>query len=109
MPVLLRMQKIEEHSNHVLKFSLTKQESGSLDLCIYPYIGFQIPENSAFLVNIHEPIIWRLHEMFQQIKFGRIYESETGDVSVDPTVQIGYTPLTFIFSFGKLIFQSTSG
>ncbi|CAA6659805.1 unnamed protein product [Spirodela intermedia] len=89
MPVLLRMQRVEDHINYILKFSLTKQASGSLDLCIYPYLGVQGPENSAFLVNIHEPIIWRLHEMFQQSKFSSIYGSETGDVPVDPIVQIG--------------------
>ncbi|XP_078433928.1 calcium-dependent lipid-binding family protein isoform X2 [Wolffia australiana] len=89
MPVLLRMQRIEDHLNHVLKFSVSKQASGSIDLSVYPYIGFQGPVNSVFLVNIHEPIIWRLHEMFQKSKFGSMGGSQTNDVPVDPTVKIG--------------------
>lgn len=42
MPVLLRMQRAEDHLNYTLKFSLTKQASGSLDLCVYPYLGFEV-------------------------------------------------------------------
>lgn len=51
----------------------------------------QVPENLSFLVNIHEPIIWRLHEMFQQIKFSGVFGSASTAVSVDPTIKIGYT------------------
>lgn len=55
----------------------------------------QGPESSsAFLINIHEPIIWRLHEMIQQVKLSRLYESQTTAASVDPIVQIGYARLS---------------
>lgn len=50
----------------------------------------QGPESSAFLINIHEPIIWRLHEMIQQVNLCRIYDNRTTAVSVDPIIQIGY-------------------
>lgn len=53
-------------------------------------IFFQGPENTAFLVNIHEPIIWRLHGLIQQANISRIFDSETSSVSVDPIIQIGY-------------------
>lgn len=54
----------------------------------------QGPENStAFLINIHEPIIWRLHEMIQQVKLSRLYDSQTTAASVDPIIQIGYARL----------------
>jgi len=54
----------------------------------------QGPESSAaFLINIHEPIIWRLHEMIQQVKLSRLYDSQTTAASVDPIIQIGYVRL----------------
>lgn len=89
MPVLFRPQKVGEENEYVLKFSVTVQSNGSLDLCVYPYIGFNGPESSAFLINIHEPIIWRLHEMIQQVNLCRIYDNRTTAVSVDPIIQIG--------------------
>ncbi|GKV06822.1 hypothetical protein SLEP1_g18658 [Rubroshorea leprosula] len=88
MPVLFRPQRTEE-TDYMLKFSVTLQTNGSLDLCVYPYIGFQGPENSAFLINIHEPIIWRIHEMIQQVNLSRLYDTNTTAVSVDPIIQIG--------------------
>lgn len=55
------------------------------------FLFSQGPENSAFLINIHEPIIWRLHEMIQQVDLSRLYKSQTTTaVSVDPVIQIGY-------------------
>ncbi|KAJ8532740.1 hypothetical protein K7X08_015629 [Anisodus acutangulus] len=88
-PVLFRPQRVGQENDYVLKFSLTQQSNGSLDLCAYPYIGFQGPENSAFLIKIHEPIIWRLHGMIQQTNLSRLYDTETTSVSVDPIIQIG--------------------
>ncbi|PIN00426.1 hypothetical protein CDL12_27074 [Handroanthus impetiginosus] len=89
MPVLFRPQRIGEETDYMLKLTITQQSSGSLDLCIYPYIGFQGPENTAFLINIHEPIIWRLHGLIQQANISRIFDSKTTSVSVDPIIQIG--------------------
>ncbi|KAL5541456.1 hypothetical protein UlMin_009166 [Ulmus minor] len=89
MPVLFRPQKVGEETDYVLKLSVTLQSNGSLDLCVYPYIGFQGPQSSAFLINIHEPIIWRLHEMIQQVNLNRLYDNQTTAVSVDPIIQIG--------------------
>ncbi|PON64877.1 Phosphatidylinositol-4, 5-bisphosphate phosphodiesterase gamma [Parasponia andersonii] len=89
MPVLFRPQKVGEETDYVLKFSVTMQSNGSLDLCVYPYIGFYGPESAAFLINIHEPIIWRLHEMIQQVNFNRLFDNQTTAVAVDPIIQIG--------------------
>ncbi|CAI9779714.1 unnamed protein product [Fraxinus pennsylvanica] len=89
MPVLFRPQRVGGETDYILKFSMTQQSNGSLDLCIYPYIGLQGPENTAFLINIHEPIIWRLHGLIQQAKIARMFETETTSVSVDPIIQIG--------------------
>lgn len=90
MPVLFRPQRAVSDTDYILKCSITMQSNGSLDLCIYPYIGLHGPESSAaFLINIHEPIIWRLHEMIQQVKLSRLYESQTTAASVDAIIQIG--------------------
>ncbi|KAI7993232.1 putative vacuolar protein sorting-associated protein 13A [Camellia lanceoleosa] len=88
MPVLFRPQRVVEETDYILKFSMTQQSNGSLDLCVYPYIGFQGPENSAFLINIHEPIIWRLHGMVQHVNLNRLYDSQSNAVSFDPIIQI---------------------
>ncbi|KAK4265962.1 hypothetical protein QN277_026944 [Acacia crassicarpa] len=90
MPVLFRPQRVMAETDYILKFSMTMQSNGSLDLCVYPYIGLHGPQNSAsFLINIHEPIIWRLHEMIQQVKLSRLHNSQTTAASVDPIIQIG--------------------
>ncbi|XP_010679516.3 uncharacterized protein LOC104894866 isoform X2 [Beta vulgaris subsp. vulgaris] len=89
MPVLFRPHRVNEEIDYILKFSVTSQSNGSLDLCVYPYIGFHGPDNSTFLVNVHEPIIWRLHEMIQQINLNRFNATETNAVSIDPIIQIG--------------------
>ncbi|KAM1609645.1 hypothetical protein ACFXTN_020154 [Malus domestica] len=88
-PVLFRPQKVGEDTDYILKLSITMQSNGSLDLCVYPYIGLQGPENSAFFINIHEPIIWRLHEMVQQVNLSRLSDTQTTAVSVDPIIEIG--------------------
>ncbi|WVZ12338.1 hypothetical protein V8G54_016868 [Vigna mungo] len=90
MPVLFRPQRAVSETDYILKCSITMQSNGSVDLCVYPYIGLHGPESSAaFLINIHEPIIWRLHEMIQQVKLSRLYDSQTTAASVDPIIQIG--------------------
>ncbi|XP_071698618.1 uncharacterized protein [Rutidosis leptorrhynchoides] len=89
MPVLFRPQRIGIEADYILKFSMTQQSDGSLDFRAYPYIGLQGPENSAFLISIHEPIIWRLHGMVQQIDFNRFSDTQTTTVSVDPIIEIG--------------------
>ncbi|KAK4798434.1 hypothetical protein SAY86_030760 [Trapa natans] len=94
MPVLFRPQRVGDETDYVFKLSVTQQSNGSHDLCVYPYIGIQGPESSAFLINIHEPIIWRLHEMIQQVNLSRLYESQTTAVSVDPVIQIGVLDLS---------------
>lgn len=53
MPVLFRPQRVGEDSDYILKLSITQQSSGSLDLCIYPYIGFQVS-----ILSITSCIIW---------------------------------------------------
>lgn len=80
-----------EHIN----YSLLSQKSTvnviiSFIFCFLPLFSFQGPEHSAFLINVHEPVIWRLHEMIKQVDLSRIYGSATSAVSVDPIIQIGY-------------------
>ncbi|XP_010524589.1 PREDICTED: uncharacterized protein LOC104802610 [Tarenaya hassleriana] len=89
MPVLFRPQRTGDKADYILKFSVTLQSNASLDLRVYPYIGFHGPENTAFLINIHEPIIWRIHEMIQQANLTRLSDSQSTAVSVDPSIQIG--------------------
>nr|CAD1836498.1 unnamed protein product [Ananas comosus var. bracteatus] len=89
LPVLFSPQSLGNQLDYILKFSMTMQTNNSLDFCVYPYVGLQAPDNSSFLVNIHEPIIWRLHEMLQQVKLGRVFGSQSAAVSVDPTIKIG--------------------
>ncbi|XP_071939359.1 uncharacterized protein [Coffea arabica] len=101
MPVLFRSQRIGEENDYLLKFSLTQQSNGSLDLHVYPYIGFQGPENSAFLINIPEPIIWRIHGMIQQANLSQLSDAQSTSVSVDPIIQIG------VLNFSEIRFKVT--
>ncbi|KAH6821656.1 hypothetical protein C2S53_018849 [Perilla frutescens var. hirtella] len=71
--VLFRLQRVGDDSGYILELSITQQYSGSLDLFIYPDIGLQGPRNTAFLVNIYEPIIWRQHDLIQKANVSRIF------------------------------------
>jgi vacuolar protein sorting-associated protein 13A/C len=90
MPVLFRPQRVGDENDYILKLSMTQQSNGSVDLCVYPYIGIQGPENSAFLINVHEPIIWRIHGMIQHANLSRLSSNTQTDiaVSVDPITEI---------------------
>eukprot|EP00250_Pteridium_aquilinum_P021886 c25256_g1_i1 orf=924-13886(-) len=87
MPVLFR----NRGSDFVFKCTITLQDGQSSNRCVYPYIGVQVPNaaNTAFLVNLHEPIIWRLQQMLQFLNLNRLTASQTTDVSVDPIINIG--------------------
>ncbi|XP_078179744.1 uncharacterized protein LOC144573852 isoform X2 [Carex rostrata] len=89
MPVLFSPLRVENQPDYLIELSITTQANNSLDLCVYPYIGLEAPENFSFLVNIHEPIIWRLHDMIQHVNIGRLSKSQTAAVSVDPMIKIG--------------------
>lgn len=41
-PVLFRPQKVGDETEYILKFSVTMQSNGSVDFCVYPYIGFHV-------------------------------------------------------------------
>ncbi|XP_024384462.1 uncharacterized protein [Physcomitrium patens] len=90
-PVLFMVQESQTHRDFLLKGTITMQDNGVMDSISYPYIGIQGPNapNVAFLVNIHEPIIWRLHEMFHHLDLGRLSSSKTTAVAIDPIIKIG--------------------
>ncbi|XP_068666865.1 uncharacterized protein [Aristolochia californica] len=96
MPVLFRPQKVQDQLDYILKLSVTIQSSGCVDFSVYPYVGFQVPESSSFIIHIHEPIMWRLHEMVQHVKSGRLFGSQSSAVSVDPTIKIGLCSISEI-------------
>eukprot|EP00897_Mesotaenium_endlicherianum_P008373 jgi/Mesen1/7564/ME000392S06833 len=75
MPVLLAPQSpAGVRQDYVLKLSLTSQDMPS----------------AAWLVNVHEPIIWRLHTMLRKLNLGRLSSGEVASttVAVDPRVRI---------------------
>lgn len=67
-------------------------------------VCFQVPENCVFFVNIHEPIIWRLHEMVQHLKIDRICTSQPSAVSIDPILKIGYAICRILIVFPFFFF-----
>ncbi|KAG0559465.1 hypothetical protein KC19_10G107200 [Ceratodon purpureus] len=97
-PVLFMLQESQAHPDFLLKCTITTQDNGVLDYFFYPYIGIQGPNvpNVSFLVNIHEPIIWRLHEMFQHVDLGRLSSSKTTAVAIDPIIRVGLLHTTEI-------------
>lgn len=82
---------LHRFSGEYIKYNLLHNLDFTL-LTNHKKLSCQGPENTAFLVNIHEPIIWRLHGLIQQANISRIFDSdsETSSVSVDPIMQIGY-------------------
>ncbi|KAK1282846.1 hypothetical protein QJS10_CPB22g00662 [Acorus calamus] len=75
---------LDVESEFHITFELTE-----LGISIIDHMPEEGSENCAFFVNIHEPIIWRLHEMIQQVNINRLYDPQTAAVSVDPIIQIG--------------------
>ncbi|CAM6102066.1 unnamed protein product [Calypogeia fissa] len=91
MPVLFTAQDAGNKPEFLLKLTATTNDQGMTDYYSYPYVGIQGPSvpTVAFLVKIHEPIIWRLHEMFSQLNLSRLTSSQTTDVAMDPIIRIG--------------------
>ena len=115
MPVLLRMQVAANPLDSIFKSTITMQDDGAVNRHRYPYIGIQVflsqefcrvivfkvshfrfflmqcpsSSNTPILINIHEPIIWRLHQMFQRLNLGRLAITQTSNVSIDPIITIG--------------------
>lgn len=90
MPVLLAPQEGSEvQQDHILKLSVTSQSMGPSDEEWYRYIGFELP-SAAWLVNVHEPIVWRLYAMLRKLDLSRLSTSteDTTAVAVDPRVRI---------------------
>lgn len=56
-PVLFRPHAIKEDTNSNFKFSLTMESNGSADLCVYPYIGFQVVYGYGFLPYLESVIL----------------------------------------------------
>lgn len=50
MPVLFRPQRGVSETDYILKCSITMQSNGSLDLCVYPYIGLHVSITMLYLV-----------------------------------------------------------
>ncbi|KAJ7520829.1 hypothetical protein O6H91_19G024200 [Diphasiastrum complanatum] len=96
MPVLFTSRDPANEAEFVLKCTLTMKNQGMLDQYRYPYIGIQGPNtsNMCFLINIHEPIIWRLHDMFQNLNLSRLTSSQTTAVALDPIIHIGLLSTT---------------
>lgn len=98
MPVLFRPQIATNQLEFLLKLTLTMQDRGSPDNYMYPYLNIQVPSspNVVLMVKIHEPIIWRLHEMFQKMNLGRLTTSQTTDVAIDPIIRIRFLNISEI-------------
>lgn len=98
MPVLFRPQIATSQLEFLLKLTVTMQDRGSPDNYMYSYLGIQGPSspNVVLMVKIHEPIIWRLHEMFQKMNLGRLTTSQTTDVAIDPIIRIRFLNISEI-------------
>lgn len=48
MPVLFRPQRLSGQLDYILKLSVTMQSNGSLDVCVYPYVGFMVCKTFCF-------------------------------------------------------------
>ncbi|CAI6011354.1 unnamed protein product [Closterium sp. NIES-65] len=56
---------------YVLKLTVAMRPARDEDEQSFPYIGLQLP-SAAWLVNIHEPIIWRLADMVKRLSAHRL-------------------------------------
>eukprot|EP00850_Spirogloea_muscicola_P005223 SM000023S07679 [mRNA] locus=s23:814661:836470:+ [translate_table: standard] len=93
----------------VIKIVVAIQDTGAVDEQSFPYISLQelfacqtdtadamqLP-SEAWLLSIHEPNIWRLHDLMRHLDFSRLtsHEEETTAVAVDPHVRIGLLNLS---------------
>eukprot|EP00850_Spirogloea_muscicola_P018627 SM000173S02996 [mRNA] locus=s173:28246:52241:- [translate_table: standard] len=118
MPVLLApISPANQRPEFVVKFVVAIQDTGAADEQSFPYISLQLVfvallfeaawcptdtadamqlPSEAWLISIHEPIIWRLHDLMRRLDFSRLtsHEEETTAVAVDPHVRIGLLNLS---------------
>ncbi|GBG70050.1 hypothetical protein CBR_g4878 [Chara braunii] len=83
-------------SDIVMKFIVTRVEDENSKVEVYPHIGIQC-FCDQWLLNIHEPILWRLQDYYNQLDFSQLsLQDESQTVSVDPYVRIGLLILSEI-------------
>jgi vacuolar protein sorting-associated protein 13A/C len=86
MPVLLAPETGNENEESVVKATINVYNDNSNVIAVYPYIGIRVTQ-SAWQINVHEPIIWAVMEMFKNLHLDRL-SSDSEVVQVDPEIRI---------------------
>ncbi|BBN04917.1 vacuolar protein sorting-associated protein 13A/C [Marchantia polymorpha subsp. ruderalis] len=85
MPVLLAPERRNEDKEFLLTATVTMYDDSIEATTVFSYVGVQV--QSGWRVNVHEPIIWAIVEMYNNLHLDRL--SDGSDVvQVDPEFRI---------------------
>ncbi|CAM6084054.1 unnamed protein product [Calypogeia fissa] len=104
MPVLLAPERRDEAKEFLMKMSLVMYDDNAETRQVYDYVGLQV--ESGFRINVHEPIIWAVVDMFNNVHLDRLSD-DTSVVQVDPEIRINLIDLSEVRL--KLTLETAAG
>ncbi|XP_073000916.1 uncharacterized protein [Typha latifolia] len=87
MPVLLAPEDMADINHPVFKATITISNDTVDGTQVYPYVYIRVTEK-CWRLNIHEPIIWALVDLYNNLRIDSI-PSSSSVTQVDPEVRIG--------------------
>ncbi|KAM5573225.1 hypothetical protein ABKV19_012985 [Rosa sericea] len=86
MPVLLAPEPNSDMHHPVVKMTITMRNENTDGIQVYPYIYIRVTEK-CWRLNIHEPIIWALVDLYNNLQLDRLPKSSSV-TEVDPEIRI---------------------
>ncbi|KAL4278350.1 hypothetical protein GQ457_03G021670 [Hibiscus cannabinus] len=86
MPVLLAPEHISDMHQPVFKMSITMKNARTDGIQVYPFVYIRVT-NKCWRLNIHEPIIWALVDLYNNLQLEHIPKS-SNVTQVDPEIRV---------------------
>ncbi|KAK8691038.1 hypothetical protein V6N13_074559 [Hibiscus sabdariffa] len=86
MPVLLAPEHISDMHQPVFKMSITMKNASTDGVQVYPFVYIRVT-NKCWRLNIHEPIIWALVDLYNNLQLEHIPQS-SNVTQVDPEIRV---------------------
>ncbi|KAK8578934.1 hypothetical protein V6N12_069276 [Hibiscus sabdariffa] len=86
MPVLFAPEHISDIHQPVFKMSITMKNASTDGVQVYPFVYIRVT-NKCWRLNIHEPIIWALVDLYNNLQLEHIPQSSSV-TQVDPEIRV---------------------
>ncbi|KAJ7562087.1 hypothetical protein O6H91_03G054700 [Diphasiastrum complanatum] len=91
LPVIIAPERRHQFSKPVLRVNISMADDNDEATKIYPFVGLWVTK-SAWQINVHEPLIWDIMELCNNLHFDYLGGSSQV-VQVDPEIRIDLTDI----------------